>query len=99
MEHDERADLTAEDMKEWLKEETAEVQVASKRRLLEATALVEAYEKGQLTPIEADEKWREYLSRWPQKLANDEELEQSIEEEAAKISGARLGSAQRQRHR
>jgi hypothetical protein len=77
-------------MRSWLKEETAIVQVAAKRRIMEATALVDAYEKGQLTPDEANRKYDEYQSRWDIDVAKDEALVRGIEEEAAKISGARI---------
>jgi hypothetical protein len=77
-------------MRAWLREETAIVQVAGRRRIMEATALVEAYEKCQLTAVEANRKYDEYQSRWAVDVAKDEATVRSIEEEAAKISGARL---------
>lgn len=88
---DEGGDLTPAEMRAWLKGETAEIQVAAKRRIMDATAFVEAYEQGQLTPEEADRKLSEYSRRWPGILAKDDALGRSIEEEAAKISGKRLG--------
>jgi len=82
--------LTPADMRLWLKTEVAQVQVASRRRIMEATALVENYEKGGLTPEEADRKLDEYQRKWGD-LASDRGLLGTIEEEGAKISGLPLG--------
>lgn len=79
--------LTPADMRLWLREETATVNIAAKRRIEEATALVEEYTSGKLTPDEADERLQVYMSRWPARIARNEELENSIEEAAQKRSG------------
>jgi hypothetical protein len=51
-------------MQVWLLQEKRDIEKARELRLKEATALVEAYAKGEITAQEADDRLSKYEKRW-----------------------------------
>jgi hypothetical protein len=71
--------LSASDMQGWLRIEKETLRIAMDERIREATAFVDAYAAGQLTEKQAEKKWDEYRSRWPD-VANDDATQLRIED-------------------
>jgi hypothetical protein len=73
--------LSPDEMRYWLEIETQNAQLAARRRISEATALVEDYTKGKLSRDEANERLEAHASRWGLGAKNpDISLRQEIDE-------------------
>lgn len=76
------------DMRNWLHDEVWRVTKAAELQIKDATDFVTAYEAGDLTPEEADQRWGSYLRRWsespleainPNEGLTDEEILHAID--------------------
>lgn len=56
--------LSVTDMQSWLRQEIMDMTKASELRMKQATELVIAYAKGELTPEETSQRLFEYEQRW-----------------------------------
>ena len=56
--------LSVTDMQSWLRQEIMDITKASELRMKQATELVIAYAKGELTPEETSQRLFEYEQRW-----------------------------------
>jgi hypothetical protein len=60
--------LSPHNLRQWLRQEKADLAKATELRLKDATEFVTAYGAGQITPQEADQRFREYNRRWYEAL-------------------------------
>ena len=62
--HDNRNNLSATDMQNWLQHEISDVQKAADLRIKDATKLVRQYVAGEISPQEVEDLIYAYSERW-----------------------------------
>jgi len=83
--------LSPEDMRYWLKLEIQSARLATRRRISEASALVEDYAAGKLTRDKANERLEAHTLRWGLGARNpDVSLQYEIDEARDEIHRRRL---------
>jgi hypothetical protein len=88
---------SAQEMEGWLQREIADVKRAAELRIKDATAVVTAYSKGDISQQEAEEQSHQYSRRWGDALfgvfrsegLNDDEILRRIDEARTKQSSRR----------
>ena len=73
--------LTADEVLDWLRHETAAVSKEAELRIREATAIATDYARGRISPAEASERLTRYDDRWSDALEGIYNLETKTDEQ------------------
>jgi hypothetical protein len=72
---------TPSELRSWAQRETANVGKASELRLRDLNEFVSAYEKGEITPDQAEDRQARYLHRWDEALPGIDSTEKMTDEQ------------------